>query len=113
MNNLLEQTGPVNDLLLTSIKALAHIEQAEIRAQLDAAIQVFSRIICPSNISLDEVTDLAEQHQVHTSINEALNILQNAAQDIDFNYAGKAVEYHFNHYFMQKLGTQSNFNVVG
>lgn len=96
MNELLKQTKPVNDLLLMSINALEHIEHTEIRAQLKTAIEVFSRVMCPSNISLDEVNDLAEQHQVNIPTKQALNILQNTALDIDFNYARKAVEYHFN-----------------
>jgi len=98
MNNLLKQTEPVNDLLLMSMNALAHIEHAEIRAQLKAAIQVFSRVICPSNISLEEVKNLAAKYQVNIPTQQALNILQNAAFDIDFNYSRKAVEYHFSYY---------------
>ncbi len=97
MDSILEQTGPVDDLLLVSIKALNYIDHAEIRAQLETAIKVFSRIICPSNISLDEVSALAEKYQVNISKEQALNILQNAALDIDFNYSEKAVEYHFDH----------------
>lgn len=97
MNDLLKQTKPVDDLLIKSINALAHIEHAEIREQLKAAIQVFSRVICPSNITLNDVNELAEQYQVTVPITQALNILQNAALDIDFNYARKAVEYHFSY----------------
>jgi hypothetical protein len=108
MNSLLEQTGPVNDLLLMSIKALSHIENIEIREELEAAIKVFSRVICPSNISLDEVTDLAEKYQINIPNQQALNILQNAANDIDFNYAGQAVEYHFEHYSFEIIHKQAN-----
>ena len=103
MIRLLEQTGPVNDLLKSSCLALTQIDNYEIRQQLEAAIQVFNRIICPSNISLDEVEELAEKYQIDITSDTAFDILKEAAMDIDFNYAGQAVEYHFDEYVMKTL----------
>lgn len=103
MENLLEQTGPVNDLLQISIDSLEYIENDKIRAQLLIAIQKFSQIICPSYIALDEVSDLALKYQANIPAAQALSILEIAAYDIDTNYTGQAVEYHFDEYLASTL----------
>ena len=62
------------------------------------------------NILLDQIPDIGKikmvenshafEQNIQVTSQQALEILENAAFDIDLNYAGQAVEYHVDQFLM-------------
>ena len=92
--NFLPQTLIVEKLLEATSKLLPELLESENKQLLINALHEFESAIAPSAIYLGEVHSYASEQNLEVTSQQALEILENAAFDIDLNYAGQAVEYH-------------------
>ena len=92
--NFLPQTLIVEKLLEATNKLLPDFPENDHKQLLINALHEFESAITPSAIYLVEVENYTLKQNSHVTNQQALQILQNAASDIDLNYAGQAVEYH-------------------
>ena len=98
--NFLPQTLIVEKLLEATNKLLPELSDNEHKQLLINALHAFEGAIIPSAIYLDEVHGYALEHNLQVTSQQALEILENAACDIDLNYAGQSVEYHVDQFLM-------------
>ena len=98
--NFLPQTLIVEKLLETTSKLLPELPESRNKQLLINALHEFENAITPSAVYLDEVHSHAFEQNIQVTSQQALEILENAAFDIDLNYAGQAVEYHVDQFLM-------------
>ena len=98
--NFLPQTLIVEKLLEATNKLLPELPENNHKQLLINALRAFESAITPSAIYVDEVQNYALEQNVQFTILQMLKILENAAYDIDLNYAGQAVEYHVDQFLM-------------
>ena len=103
MTNLLSQTSSVHQLLLLTIEAVKHVKDDNLKSRMIEALDVYKGAISPSTIYLSEIWDLARLNNVQLTEHEAINILTNAALDIDLNYASRSIEYYFDEFVCRAI----------
>lgn len=100
--SFLPQAGIVEKLLNASIDALQVMPESETKVMLKAAIEPFNSAITPSVIFLEEVFAYASSQSIEVSTEQAILILETAANDIDTNYVTDAVVYHVDEFISSK-----------
>ena len=98
--NFLSQTLIVEKLLEATNKLLPELPENEHKKLLINALHAFEGAITPSAIYLDEVHDYALKRNLQVTSQQALEILENVAFDIDLNYVEQAIEYHIDQFLM-------------
>ena len=98
--NFLPQTLIVEKLLEATSNLLPELPESGNKQLLINALNEFERAIAPSAIYLNEVHNYVLEQNLEVTTQQALEILENAAFDIDLNYAGQAVEYHVDQFLM-------------
>ncbi len=94
----LMQTGIVEQLLGAATNILPILPEGESKQAFIKAMDNFKDVITPSAISLSEIYEYLSTHSIAPTKEEAINLLENAAYDIDLNYATDAVIYHVDEY---------------
>ena len=100
--NFLPQTLIVEKLLAVANELLPTLPENDHKELLINALHEFESAITPSAIYLEEVHGHTLGQNFQLTNQQARLILQDAASDIQLNYAGQAVEYHVDQ-FMMKL----------
>lgn len=96
--NFLPQTEIVETLLNSIVDLLAVSPDSEQKRKVLNAFEPFRNTIVPSALGLDEVKHQMKESGLEFNMFAALNILFNAAYDVDLNYASEAIEYHTDEY---------------
>src|SRR5665647_1213524 len=94
----LMQTGMVEKLLEAASSILPALPEGEPKQTLIEAMDNFKDAITPSTLFLSEVYEYLSAHSSDLTREEAINLLENAAYDIDLNFASEAVIYHVDEY---------------
>ena len=90
----LHQTMLVSKLLEVINRIVPQLDDNLLKAELLDRLSDFESAVIPSAIYLEEVFDYAAIEGIEITQEQAVQILKNAALDIDMNYVAKAVEYH-------------------
>jgi hypothetical protein len=96
--NYLPQTILVEQLLRLVTETLPKLPEDDLKHRLLSCLKEFEVAMTTSAIYLDEVYKKALSEHVILRHDEAVELLSNAASDIDLNYAANAIEYHVDEY---------------
>ncbi|MDP2153748.1 MAG: hypothetical protein Q8J66_08840 [Methylotenera sp.] len=96
----LMQTGIVERLLEAVVIVMPTLPEGESKQNLMEAMDVFKEAITPSALFLSEVHEYLSSHSITIGAGEAVQLLENAAYDIDLNHASDAVIYHVDEYLL-------------
>ena len=102
--NYLPQTAIVERLIIAVNQLLPKLPNDVLKSSLVGALSEFEKAITPSTIHLEEVFQHAALQQISIDQIQAISILQNAALDINYNYAAGAVEYYVDGYIQTVKG---------
>jgi len=101
--DFLPQTTFVENLLREVLALMAVVPDSKQRQRVIRALEPFHRIIVPSALGIEEVTERLIKDLGYADPLDAADILLDAAYDVDLNYATDAIEYHVNEYLSDKL----------
>lgn len=101
--NYLPQATIVEKLLNLIGEVLPELPDDSLKQKLLDSLKDFEIAITPSTIYLEEVYQYASMQNIEISQEQAIAILENAAVDIDLNYASEAVEYHVDEYIKSEI----------
>ena len=96
--NFFPQTEIVEALLNSVVGLLAVSPDTEQKRKALKTLEPFRNTIVPSALGLDEVKQQMKESGLKFDMFGALDILLNAAYDVDLNYASQAIEYHTDEY---------------
>lgn len=103
MHSYLPQSVLVEELLRLVSEIIPNLPEGEFKQKLLNCVEKFEFAITPSIIYLDEVYQKTTSQDIVLSREEAIQILNNAAQDIDSNYVSVALQYHIDEYLCSTL----------
>ena len=98
VNNHLPQAVLVEQLLGLVAELIPKLPEDNFKQRLLSCLKEFEVVMIPSTISLDEVYKKALSEHIVISPKVAVEILINAANDINQNYATSAIKYHVDEY---------------
>ena len=101
--DFLPQTLIVEKLLLAVNKILPSLLENEDKKLLLGVLDEFKGATVPSAIYLSEVQERISKQNITVTIEQAYSILEDAALDIDLNYANQAIKYHVDEFIMNSI----------
>ena len=101
--DFLPQTLIVERLLITIYKILPTLPENDDKRLLLNALEEFKGATVPSAIHIKKVQDLVSKRSITTTSKQEYSILQDAALDIDLNYANQAVAYHVDQFIINSI----------
>ena len=102
-NNHLPQAILVEQLLGLVAELIPKLPEDNFKQRLLSCLKEFEVVMTPSTINLDEIYKKALSEHIVISHKVAVEILINAANDINQNYAINAIKYHVDEYICSTL----------
>lgn len=99
----LMQTGIVEKLLNAVTSILPDLSEGESKRSLIEAMDNFKHAITPSTIFLSEIDEHLATHSLKISREEAIQLLESAAYDIDLNYVADALADNVDQYLSEEI----------